>query len=369
MENSIFVTNQKYLDAGGGGVQWCTREYLSSLTEAGFHSNIVGTMPQRAIASRLSRRLFPRPFKAMHSKSTVLDILEKADACGARWIFLNNTEAASMAPSLRKLRPELRLCFLSHGVEITDVVNNLRIAPETSPKVQQGSRWLGELLKLEIEIREALDAVICISEQDVFFENWLGSRNVLFVPRQIPLIPLPLSSIKGRVGVVGTWSHGPNMHGLRMLAQALGDRHGIEIRVVGGPRDCGNKFQDEFRSIHFLGALSDEDLRTEAATWRAFLNPIFCHARGASTKVATALGWGLPVITTPHGARGYRWDRQMMPLADTPLEMVSLVNLIANDDDVSAWQLRSRSLAAMAPTSPEAGELLRHFIKELEPVP
>jgi hypothetical protein len=59
--------------------------------------------------------------------------------------------------------------------------------------------------------------------------------------------------------------------------------------------------------VQYLGRLEEAELRVEAETWNAFLNPIFCNPRGCSTKLASAIAWCIPVITTPAGHRGYHW--------------------------------------------------------------
>lgn len=362
MTKFLFVTPKGYLESTGGGVQWCTREYLCLLEGTGWIPEIVATVPPRDILSRITRRLFPRPYKGLHHSDVVANILKRVDRGTNPWIFLNNTESAALAPLLRLHRPDVRLCFLSHGVEVTDVVNNLRLTPQATPPAQRKSRWLGDLLKTEICMRNALDAVVCISEQDVAFEHWLGSQSVLFLPRQVNLASLELVPIKMRIGTVGTLNHGPNLHGLRLFAEALDEQDGIEFRVVGGPSSIGRALQSEFKSIRYLGELPDEKLREEAATWCAFVNPIFCYARGASTKVATALGWGLPVITTPHGARGYRWDQQALPLAKSVSEMLVITKQIASSDDPESWRRRAMLMANIAPTRKDAGELLLNFL-------
>jgi len=359
---AIFVSSRIFLGKGGGGVQWCTREYLETIHAAGISTAVISYDAPQDLPTRLFRRLFPSPYRGLHSLGLIQEILMAADQEGSNLIFLNNTDAASLAPALRAARKELRLIFLSHGVEITDVVNNLRIAPETMPAYQKHSRWLGDLLKTESAIRGALDGVLCISEEDVAFEQWLGSQHTQFIPRQIHSDPLEFYPIKGRVGTVGTLDHGPNLHGLRHLAEALSGDARVDLRVVGGPEKVGLALQDEFKAITYLGRLSDEELKKEAATWCAFVNPIFCHARGASTKVATALGWGLPVLTTPIGARGYRWNDKLLPLSNSSKELSAHCKQLASTEDIGNWFQRAYQLALLAPNVEHSEEMLVSFL-------
>ena len=346
-------------------MQWCTREYLETIHSAGITTRNVLYDAPRDWTTRLKRKLFPFPYRGFHAPELVREILKAADNENAKIIFLNNTDAVAMAPALRAAQPDLKLFFLSHGVEITDVVNNLRIAPETMPGYQKDCRWLGKLVKTELIIREALDGVFCLSQEDVAFERWLGSRHVKFIPRQIMPNPLRLSPIKGRVGTVGSFDHGPNVHGLRLLAKALSAESKVELRIVGGPEKIGLSLQDNFKGITYLGRLTEEGLKKEATSWCAFVNPIFCHARGASTKVATALGWGLPVLTTSMGARGYIWDKNLIPFQETPAELAAECKLVAESDNLGLLFQKAHLLANLAPSVDQVAAMIGDFLASL----
>ena len=363
--SAIFVSSRISLEKGGGGVQWCTREYLETIHFAGISTHIIPTEPPRDWPTRLIRKLFPHPYRGSHAPGLFHGIFQAADREKTNLIFLNNTDAAAIAPSVKNARPNLKLIFLSHGSEITDVVNNLRVAPGSMPACQKDSRWLGELLKKEIAIREVLDGVLCISQEDVSFERWLGSQRVQYIPRQISSVPLELKPVKGRIGTVGALDHGPNLHGLRHLADALSRRNGIDLHVVGGPEKIGLSLQDKFKGITYLGRLSEEDLKKEAASWCAFVNPIFCNARGASTKVATALGWGLPVLTTSMGARGYVWDKELIPFRETPPELAAECRHVAESDNLGLFFQKAHQLAKLAPSVEQAAAKLVNFLGSL----
>jgi len=366
--SSLFVSNRKFLSPGGGGVQWCTREYLDTLTTSNLEVQSVPFDIDRSLSARMMRRLRPRPYANLLAPNLASQIKTTAARRKAKWCFLNNNDACSLAPKLRLLAPDLRLIFLSHGVETTDVVNNLRLAPETLAPAQRSHSWLGRLIQSEIAQRQAIDGVVSISEYDDEFERWLGSTNTLFLPRQIPRDELTKIPMIGRVGCVSTLNHGPNLHGLRLLGQALESADGISLRIVGGPERVGCELATQFKSITYCGRLDDAALRQEAATWRAFVNPIFCPARGASTKVATALSWGLPVLTTPHGARGYRWDDTMLPLPDSPTSLVDLVRDVAQSADSQRWFDAAVAVRKRAPLNHDVAERMLHFMESIPPI-
>jgi hypothetical protein len=81
----------------------------------------------------------------------------------------------------------------------------------------------------------------------------------------------------------------------------------IELRVVGSPLQEGSNLSESYDFIEYLGELSDPELRDEAQTWSSFVHPVFCYAMGCSTKLAVAIGWEIPILTTTMGIRGYIW--------------------------------------------------------------
>lgn len=356
MRAALFVSNDRFLEAGGGGVQWCTREYRETLAWAWPSLSTVSFKIDRAPLTRLKRRFFPAPLRHLHSSDLVAGIARRAEELDTRLIFLNNIDAAALAPALREQNSKFKLIYLSHGAELTDVVNNMRLSESTGLEVAASSGWLGDLIKAEIAIRRSIDAVMCISEEDEVFEHWLGAENAFFVPRQIPRSPLNRRPIRGRIGTVATLDHGPNLDGIERLAAAMDRSDELEFRVVGGPAAIGHRLANHHRRVVYLGRLDDEELREEAVTWSLFVNPIFCQARGASTKVATALGWGLPVLTTPFGARGYRWNSKALPLSRTAeLLNTECVRFSLGIVDGSE---RAEAVASLAPTRGEAAGLI-----------
>lgn len=362
---SLFISPQAFLKPSGGGVQWCTREFLQSLKNADLKPEILAYETPKKPWIRLLRKTIPIPFYGMVPSQFKKKTLRLATKQKPKYIFLNNNEAASIAPYLRENGYDGKIIFLSHGVEITDVVNNLRLAPLCLPAMYQRPIWLGNLLKSEIRIRSALDGVFCVSETDLLFEQWLGSKKSIFLPRQIEKDKIKRAIISNRVGLVATLNHGPNLHGLEMLGKELAKQNKIELRLVGSPVSDGKRLANKYRKITFLGPLSDQEAKEEAASWSAFINPIFCYARGVSTKVATALGWGLPVLTTPMGSRGYRWDEKGLPLCPTPQDLMIKIVQISNKKNNKVAVNATKKIVGMAPKPAEITGLIRKFLQEI----
>jgi glycosyltransferase involved in cell wall biosynthesis len=364
LQRAIFVTNRSYLATSGGGVQWCTREYIDVISAAGFELDLVEYDVDRRPFARIRRKLTPRPYKDFIPPEIVTSVERARERPQTPWVFLNNSEPLELAADLvRASHGTAKIVYLSHGAELTDQINALRLDPEGVAAERARPVWLGRVLHAEIAIRKSLAAVICLSEEDVAMERLLGARATCFLPRTVALKPLDRKVIPGRIGTVSTLNHTPNCHGIRMFAEALDRLGGATLRLVGRPEPIGHELAARFRSVEYVGSLCDAELEREAATWAAFVNPIFCPARGASTKVAQALGWGIPVVTTREGARGYRWS-DLLPLASGPRELAALAYGAAGDrtDD---WSEATQITARSAPSIVENATRLLAFLKDV----
>jgi len=131
----------------------------------------------------------------------------------------------------------------------------------------------------------------------------------------------------------------------------------VELRIVGGPPAAGADLARRFRMVRYLGPLSDEELDKEASTWTCFVHPLFCYARGCSTKLAIALSWQIPILTTPQGCRGYTWREGSLPSADTPEAFARLALRLAEPEP--AAQKEVAAIVRSAPTLNQVAALVR----------
>src|SRR5262249_12080903 len=144
--------------------------------------------------------------------------------------------------------------------------------------------------------------------------------------------------------------HAPNLEGLVEVLERLAstDRRCV-IRIVSASATTGRWLAETFQEVEYLGPLSDADLRNEAATWNAFIHPIFCYPRGCSTKLATAISWHVPIITTSMGQRGYELGGGRFVLADDPPAFVAACLRLL---DIDAAQDARREVIKVAYASP-----------------
>ena len=337
MTSSVFVSYRPFLTGSGGGVQVCTQEYVKVLETAGYQLRLVLFDQDRRVSTRVLRRLFSSPYNRPVPSDLAQRVIAEVRATSAEVVFLNQVALAAIAPEIKRILPGTKIVVLSHGLESTDLVHAARLRgrlPAATLFAPAAEPVLGHVLVNETKLRSSVDAVCTLSPSDADLERWMGARHVCWIPRSVEPELLDWTPVRARFGFVGTLDHPPNLEGLAMALDALQSMGGdaIRVRLVGGPRTVSERLSRDYGIIEPLGVLDDDALKAEAATWSAFLHPIFSLARGCSTKLATALSWGIPVVTTDYGRRGYVWAKGDLTIGNSPFEFAHECNRLLDLD-------------------------------------
>jgi hypothetical protein len=339
---------------------------MGLLEAAGFGLQVISYDFDRSLRGRIANRLFPKLLPAWEPRDLAERIALALAASGTKHVFHAMNTFPAVLHEIDRRFPDVRQILLSHGAEAVDfcIEQGLRREAGTENRSRTtAERMLGRALLDQLEQRRHLDAVVTLAPLDAEIERWLGARNVLSVPRTIPRNRLVLRPVDGRVGCVATLDHPPNFSGLTRLLGALDGTTppDFRLRLVGGPASCGATLARRHGFVDYLGPLHDDALRAEAATWCCFVNPNFLYSKGCSTKLAVALGWGLPIATTRYGARGYLWDETPIPLANDPTELADLVLTRASAARLRAHCEATDAIVAMSPDLARVGALVRDF--------
>lgn len=358
----IFVSGAAFLADLPGGVQQCTREYIATLQAAGLELHFCPCEPDRGVTTRAIKKLWRSNYFRPAEPRLVERIVTMAKHNSAKFVFLNQVNLASISAELRTLLPsDCRIVVLSHGLESTDLLHALRLKDELSftlPRYFFAKQLLGDSLLREASYRRNVDLVLCLSPFDVELERWLGARRAAWLPRTISAAPLKWNPHGDRVGFVGTLDHPPNIEGLLLFLPSITAKAGsagVRIRVVGEPSRVGQRLSDEFAAVDYLGGLADGALMEEASTWNCFVHPIFCQPRGCSTKLATAIGWGLPIVTTSAGRRGYEWRRGSISIVDSLDELSDRCLQMMDPQFAEHARAQVSEVAQSSPTIREMG--------------
>lgn len=366
MPPGIFVSTSKFLNNTSGAVSVCAHEYLRTLGAAGFGLETVAFEVDRRPHVRLQRKLWPRPYTNQIPPYVASDVAAVVRDTGARHVFL--FDAAPLAAPLRaQVGAGVRIVMLSIGLESVDHLHKLRAREEVAevcklPRVSRAT--LARKLCAEHFQRQYIDHVFCLSPFEVEIERWLGARAATWLPRTIPGTALSWRPHPNRIGFVGSINHEPNIEGLLQFAKAL-ERpapEGLSLRIVGAPEKIGRALAQRFRFIEYLGPLPDAELEVEAGTWSCFVHPLFCWACGCSIKLAVALGWQIPVLTTPAGCRGYTWSAGELPLAETPEELARLAIVMLNPETAAAARREVQQVVRSSPSLDQVAAVIRRAL-------
>jgi len=367
--SAVLVSAAVALQPEGGGVQRCTREYIEVLNAAGLNLYTIAYPFEHRIWVRLLRKLWKRPYRDAIPRGFADEVRREVITRNAGWILVNQTEAAPLIPELADLQARgVRIALLSHGTDSCDYIHLARARTEFHqgrPISSRDKRWIGGLIFEEQIYHTLCDAVFCLSETDRHLGQWLGGRKVTVLPRVIADRTLPWTPVAGRIGTVGTLTHGPNYEGLVLFCRALARQpdNNLKLRLVGTPSELGRKLAAEFPFVEYLGGLSDAELTQEAKTWCAFVNPLFCYPRGCSTKLAVPLEWRIPLATTRAGARGYVWDETLIPLVESPEELADLAQRLGNLATAGIQRAAVVALAEKSPRPADLADLVRSTLR------
>jgi glycosyltransferase involved in cell wall biosynthesis len=148
------------------------------------------------------------------------------------------------------------------------------------------------------------------------------------------------SAKKKEVVFVGS-AHGPNMEAVEFIISDLAPRDkNITYRLVGNIKAA---FEGRVISenVIFTGLLSDEDLENVYKTADLAINPMFSGG-GTNLKVLGYISFGLPVLSTSFGMRGFEVFGNSVYFA----ERENFFEVMRNTLSLSEEILRKNSLAA-----------------------
>lgn len=362
-QTALFLSNSIYFDTSRneGGVRLCTEEY-HALIEQLFQVIDFPVDYQIDIAYRVRARLginIYHGYKPENYRAALKEVIVKNNI---QHVFLNLSNCMVFAPLIKELFHEkVKVIVCSHGNESGDFLHEATRFQLKMPfyKTLLSSFALGSMLKKEAAYRQQfLDAVLTVSPVEEALENWIGAKQVMMVPRTVKKESIQRNAIPGRVGFMGDLSHWPNFFGVDELCKAMSglkQTQPVEIRVVGAPAKVGEELAAKYPFVTYMGYLNKAELDAEIKSWAFFLNPVFYYSRGVSTKLAKALGWGMPVITTTIGYRGYKWNKGSLVIAETATAMAQIII------DHSADEVKMK-------TADEEVKLLTDSIKSIEEI-
>lgn len=115
-------------------------------------------------------------------------------------------------------------------------------------------------------------------------------------------------------------AYGPNIHAAKQLIALAPLLPEYTIQIIGG---CGDTLTSNQPNVDIVGTVSDRQLDLMFRSAYAFIN-LMSVGSGTHLKIPRALSYGVPVITTPVGARGYEGQ----VLTTTPANVPAMLEAI-----------------------------------------
>jgi len=359
---ALFVTEPSFLDPSRpGGVQRCSLEYVELLEAAGFCVVPHSVSVTASLVPRLKNKVGLGAYE-LYGRSLADGVLQAVERTGATLVALNQVYLLPAAREMRARGAKVRTVVLSHGNETGDFLHEVVRGGAAGWRRVRAQAQLGKMLYEESAGFMDVDGVLCLSETERQIDQWLGADAVEVVPRTWTPDFLEWTPVQGRIGFVGALNHLPNVEGIGRVLDALSEMNaqGVEVRIVGG--GGGADLAERFAGATCLGWLTDEELLEEARTWSLFLNPIWWYARGATTKLAQAIAWGLPLATSTPGKRGYEWGKGELLMTETPEAMAAAAARVAESPEIAS------ALADEVKRVAQSGPSLKEIAQRVRPV-
>jgi len=211
----------------------------------------------------------------------------------------------------------------------------------------QNRRVREYLIDVEKQSIESADVVFAVSENDLEeFHNILNVKrrdNVFIIPNGVdtkkyqPASSSERDSAKKQLGlsekqvVLFTGSvHKPNSEALQIILNDIApnsDDHDTVFLIVGGVGE-GRKSKG---NVLFTGYTKDIDVFLRASDLA--INPLISGS-GTSLKILEFMAAGLPVISTPVGARGFGIKHCEQAIITSPTDFDHWIQEVLNDRDL-----------------------------------
>ena len=338
---ALFITDKGYVDYDiPGGVQICTTEFIKYLEKADFDITIFKITPSPTILNRIKIKLGIEAYELYNVNTHLSEIVNIINTQNIKFVFFNQLNLSHWTTKIKeRVSADVKFIGLSHGNESGDYLYDITKTANTS--ILQTWRLGKLLIKEKIMFSELLNGVITISDNETYIDQWLGAQNILFLPRILEPHFINWQPEANTIGFVGTLNHLPNIAGIKLLAKQL-QLSGFtgKFKVVGACADIGNELEKQYQFIKYCGALNNEQLKNEISTWCLFINPVFWYARGSSTKLSHGINWGIPVITTPAGIRGYELVDYKCVTADNTASTFAQMAMQALNDEQYLKELK-----------------------------
>jgi hypothetical protein len=338
------------LQLGGGWT--CTRGLLSLLSRRPFDAEVVPVPPVVSFQMTHSARRYtalarslvsglPAKFQFHYSRRMLASVERLLREQRFDLILLNGSDLLWMLPHLPPGPPRI---LVAHNIEHLLYADQIDIQyPGAGFRKNLLLRDCARLRRHEFAGLRAVGNVLFLSTDDEAYARRECPRlNSITVP---PIVgttairrPAEATAASGiEIGMLANFEWWPSQQGVRWFLQEVCPhlRPGVRLHLFGN-RSEG--IAAEYPRVIKHGFVTDLD--TVWSTCHFMICPVFAGG-GVSTKLADAIGRGIPVLATPYATRGLPMDADpAIVLRETAAEWIEFLNSNA-----------ARNLCRLSPSS------------------
>jgi glycosyltransferase involved in cell wall biosynthesis len=232
----------------------------------------------------------------MAPRNTVLDALLSAFAPRAALCILEHPYMAGLIGPVRARNPHVRVVYSAHNVEAVH-------RPLMLSEHKAGAMLAPVVAMLERVAIDQADLIVGCTPEDIDILRKTGSNALVVLngcgtvadgPKEVPIE-------NHRVGFIGS-SHRPNVEAALYIANEIAPAFPeVTFEFIGG---VGGDIPSDIPNIVVHGLVDESGKSAIMHGWSVALNPVRSGG-GSSLKLPDFLAHGLPVISTPEGARGF----------------------------------------------------------------
>jgi hypothetical protein len=341
-KNALFISQDLFLGESilSGGVTLCTKDYMDVIS-TNFNLIPFPIKTKLKIIPKILNKLGLLGYHPISlSKKDISLISNLINEKEVEHIFINHAYISSISISLKDNFQHIKVILCSHGNESGDFLHQITRFSDNMNRFSRlfGTLKLGILLSEEVKYRRFyIDVVLTVSEIEESLEKWLGAKQVFFLPRIFEEKFISWNPKNNRVGFVSDISHEPNYDSVFKLCLAIDKsnlRSTIKIRLIGKDHPRYTFLTKTFSFVECTGYLNENDIIAEMGSWHYYLNLVDYYSKGVSTKMAYGMNFGIPVISTKIGARGYYFPLNTGPIILENIDdIVSFLSLYIDDID------------------------------------
>lgn len=196
--------------------------------------------------------------------------------------------------------------------------------------------------KAEIDVYKKADALIVASKPDKEEISKHGNFKFIELPClfQIDNSYAPYEGNKAYF--IGNWTHGPNLDSVLYLCEKVIPNIDVQLYIVGKhiPPSVQKHASDK---IIMHGA--EYELHKFLPKMNMLLTPVL-YGAGINGKIGEALAFGVPVVTTPLGAKPYNLQHKNTAMvANNPGEFIDCVRKVKEQEHLrSALSINGKKL-------------------------